>query len=251
MYYLVVILACISHVTIAQAKSYASSAFIQSASPNIILGSNFHSSTSSAQNGNRANTKTIYSKKVPGVNPTFGRNGIPLMAKKKKDTTVGKGSKVQVKLLKHVAGTGQAGEIIMVAPAFFTNKLQKTGSAKRISDEEVQKEMAEKDSLTKEQKANAMVVKKKLEEMKMSFSKKAGDEGHLFGSVGFKVILAELKKEFPQGCLDGKQVKITEIKNSDGKKVRGGDIKEVGEYSVSVSLLKDVSAKLELSVGKK
>ena len=77
------------------------------------------------------------------------------MAKKKKDTTVGKGSKVQVKLLKHVAGTGQAGEIIMVAPAFFTNKLQKTGSAKRISDEEVQKEMAEKDSLTKEQKANA------------------------------------------------------------------------------------------------
>ena len=78
---------------------------------------------------------------VQGASPTFKRDGLPLYAKKKKkDTTVGKSGKIQVKLLKYVAGTGSAGEVIMVAPAFFANKLQKTGSAVRISDDDVEKE---------------------------------------------------------------------------------------------------------------
>lgn len=233
------------------ADSFSASAFIQPASPTNVFDT--HHNLASLQSRQQQqlhlnpHIKSSFGTKANGINPQFGRNGVPLFAKKKKDTTTGKGGKVQVKLLKHVAGTGKAGDVIMVAPAFFTNKLQKTKSAIRISDGEVEKELAEKDCLEKEQKGNATSVKNKLEEMKVSLRKKAGPNGHLFGGVGYKTILSEIKKDFPQGCLDGKQVKITEIKMSDGKKLRG-DIKEIGEYSVNISLMKGITASLELSV---
>ena len=235
------------------ADSYSTSAFIQPASPTNVFDT--HHNIAAIQNRQQQqklhrnpHISSSFGTKTIGINPQFGRNGVPLLfAKKKKDTTVGKGNKIQVKLLKHIAGTGQAGDVIMVAPAFFTNKLQKTKSAVRITDEEVAKERAEKDSFDKEQKENATIVKQKLEEMKVSFPKKAGPNGHLFGGVGYRSILDEIKKDFPKGCLDGKHVKITEIKMSDGKKLRG-DIKEVGEYSVNISLMKGITASLELSV---
>lgn len=229
------------------ADTYTSSAFIQSASPTVIIDTRNHKSVTNLNKYSpqpQQNMKIFNGRLVTGVKPTF--DGIALFAHKK-DTTVGKGGKVQVKLLKHVAGTGHAGDVIMVAPAFFTNKLQKTGSAVRITDEEVAKENTEKMTEEKEQKENALVVKNKLENMKISLSKKAGPDGHLFGGVNYKMILSELKKEFPQGCLDGKHIKITEVKADDGKKLRG-DIKETGNYKVNISLHRDVSASLQLSV---
>ena len=237
-------------------ESYKSSAFIQSASPTIVLNTggkvqHVHNLKNKLPINNVAVANTHV---ITGIKPSFGagvRHGTSstssLYAKKKKDSTVAKGGKIQVKLLKHVAGTGQAGDVIMVAPAFFTNKLQKTGSAVRISDEEVEKENAKQSLHDKEEKANAAVVKEKLENMEISLSKKAGPDGHLFGGVGYRTIMTELKHEFPQGCLDGKQVKITQIKNSEGKKLRG-DIKEVGEYAVTVNLMKEISAALNLKV---
>mmetsp|Transcript_4837 Transcript_4837/g.6261 ORF Transcript_4837/g.6261 Transcript_4837/m.6261 type:complete len:250 (+) Transcript_4837:126-875(+) len=231
-------LASATMISASDSSSYTSSAFIQAASPN-------NSITKSVIKTKAG--RIIAGRQVAGVHPSFGQDGVTLFAKKKKDTTVGKGGKVQVKLVKHVAGTGQAGDIIMVAPAFFTNKLQKTGSAIRITDEEVAKEAEKQASHEKELKANASDVKHKLEEMKFSITKKAGPDGHLFGGVGMKLIMTELKKEFPQGCLDGKQVKITQIKDGDGKKLQH-DIKEVGDYSLTISLLKGVAANLDLSV---
>lgn len=59
--------------------------------------------------------------------------------------------------------------------------------------------------------------------------------------------MSELKKHFPKGTLDGKQVKVTAVKTKDGKKV-GNDIKEVGEYEAQISLLKGVSSKIAVSV---
>lgn len=239
----------------------STSAFIQSASPTIVIDTRRRgrsdNNNNSVRNENSQNnimntnpfTTNTFSngKKIAGINPTFGRNGIPLFAKKKKDSTVGKGGKVQVKLLKHVPGTGHIGEVVMVAPAFFTNKLQKTGLAVRITDEEVKKQQAEQMAIEKEQTETAMVIKEKLDETKLSLTKKAGPEGHLFGGVGYKMILEELKKDFPKGCLDGKHIKITEMLKSDGKKLRG-DIKEIGEYSAKISLLKGISAGVAITV---
>lgn len=244
-------------------QSYSNSAFIQSASPSIIIDKRHHSNHQrlfQPKNINNSNINISNGNTINGINPSFGHvNGhvhahvhgmssMPLYARKKKDTTVGKGGKIQVKLLKHIAGTGSAGDVIMVAPAFFQNKLQKTQSAVRISDAEVAAEALEKAACDKEARENATAVKEKVEGMDFVLMKKAGPDGHLFGGIGFKLIMKELKKEFPQGCLDGKQVKITQIKDGEGKKLRG-DIKETGEYEVTLALLKGVSADLKLTVG--
>lgn len=183
---------------------------------------------------------------LPGSSPVFIRNKVLLHAKKK-DPTAPKGGKIQVKLTKHVPGTGIAGDIIKVAPAFFLNKLQKTGSAVRISDEEVEKEKAEKQQQKDEAKALAMDMKAKLEAMEITMAKTAGEDGKLFGGIGYKAIMDELKKEFPKGCLDAKYIKITQIKNANGE-VEKHDIKSTGDYVATISLLKDVSSEFKLSV---
>ena len=185
---------------------------------------------------------------LSGASPTIGRNGFPLFGKKKsKDTTAGKSGKIQVKLLKHVAGTGSAGEVIMVAPSFFANKLQKSGSAVRITDEDAQKESEEKAQKEKEEKAVANDLKEKIDQLTLSLAKKSGPDGQLFGGINYKAILTSLKQDFPQGCLDAKYIKITGIKDSDGK-VMKHDIKAVGDYTATISLLKGVSADFKVVV---
>lgn len=187
---------------------------------------------------------------VQGASPTFKRNGLPLYAKKKKkDTTVGKSGKIQVKLLKYVAGTGSAGEVIMVAPAFFANKLQKTGSAVRISDDDVEKESEVQKQKDDEATSLANDLKEKLDGKTLTLAKKAGPDGQLFGGIGYKLILSELKKDFPKGCLDAKYIKMTSIKDDgDDGKVLKHDIKTIGEYTATISLLKGVSADFQVVV---
>jgi ribosomal protein L9 len=195
-------------------------------------------------------TTSSYSKVrlIHGASPTIGRSGGPLLfAKKSKDTTVGKGGKIQVKLLKHVAGTGSAGDVIKVAPAFFMNKLQKTGSAVRITDEEVEKECAEKAQQDKEARESAHQLKEKIDAMTLVLSKKAGPDGQLFGGIGYKAIFSELEKEFPKGALGAKYIKITSVKDDKGELLTH-DIKSVGDYKVTISLLKDVAADFGLTV---
>lgn len=176
----------------------------------------------------------------------FLRERVQLYSKKK-DSTISKGGKIQVKLTKHVPGTGSAGDIIMVAPAFFLNKLQKTGSAVRITDDEVAKEQAEKKQHEKEAKELALDLKSKLEVMQITMAKTAGADGKLFGGIGYKAIMEELKKRFPQGCLDAKFIKIHEIKN-DQNEIEKHDIKCVGDYVATISLSKDISAQFKLSI---
>jgi hypothetical protein len=84
-----------------------------------------------------------------------------LFGKKKKKKGGGDGgsatTKIQVKLLQHIAGTGQAGDVILVNPIFFANKLRPQKLARIITDEEVQKDIDVKqmqsDELLKQAKA--------------------------------------------------------------------------------------------------
>jgi large subunit ribosomal protein L9 len=146
-----------------------------------------------------------------------------------------------------VAGPGSVGDIVMVAPAFFLNKLQKTGRAVRITDEQVEKECAVKQQQDKEAKENANYLKDKLETMTLVMSKKAGPDGHLFGGVGYKAIFSELEKQFPKDTLGAKYIKITGVKDENGE-LLDHDIKSIGEYTVTIALLKDISADFRLTV---
>eukprot|EP00586_Coscinodiscus_wailesii_P011159 CAMPEP_0172495894 /NCGR_PEP_ID=MMETSP1066-20121228/79676_1 /TAXON_ID=671091 /ORGANISM="Coscinodiscus wailesii, Strain CCMP2513" /LENGTH=176 /DNA_ID=CAMNT_0013267899 /DNA_START=313 /DNA_END=843 /DNA_ORIENTATION=- len=159
-----------------------------------------------------------------------------------------KGGKVQVKLLKNIPGTGVIGDVIMVTPAFFENKLKKTQSAVRISDEEVSKE---KETRAKKQKAEletANDMKDHLTDYELVLKRKAGPEGHLFGGVGKKVILEELRSGFPKGALDGKSVKISKIKDAESGEEVKQDIKEIGVFTATISLLSDIKADFSVTV---
>eukprot|EP00558_Chaetoceros_sp_UNC1202_P006011 CAMPEP_0197233722 /NCGR_PEP_ID=MMETSP1429-20130617/1717_1 /TAXON_ID=49237 /ORGANISM="Chaetoceros sp., Strain UNC1202" /LENGTH=242 /DNA_ID=CAMNT_0042692027 /DNA_START=38 /DNA_END=766 /DNA_ORIENTATION=+ len=221
--------------------AYTSTAFVTPASQTTTIHEATHHS--------KSNQSFRPTHLVPRASPTVGRNGrFPPLFGKKKDTTLGKGGKIQVKLLKHIAGTGSAGEVIMVAPAFFQNKLQRSGSAVRISDDEVAKETAEKEQRDKEASDIATDLKEKIEGMSLSLSRKAGPDGQLFGGIGYKLILGELKKNFPKGALDAKYIKIASIKDEDDKNLKH-DIKVVGEYTGTISLLKGgVSADFKISI---
>lgn len=182
----------------------------------------------------------------------FYSAGSPLMlASKKASSHVGasssKGGKVQVKLLKYVEGTGSIGDIVLVAPAFFENKLKRTKSAILISDEEVQTEKLNLERSKKEQMQQALDMQCKIKETIINFSKKAGPEGHLFGGVGRKDILEELRRKFPLGTLEGKHIKVISLKRLDGEEIKA-DIKDTGSYLAMVSLLVDVNAEFRVEV---
>lgn len=225
---------------------YKTTAFVPPASPNVVVNQPQHASST-------VTSSFIQTRFVAGVAPTVGRTDGPittttaLFAKKKKDTTKGKGGKIQVKLLKFVDGTGSVGDVIMVAPAFFQNKLAKTNSAIRITDEQVAVELAEKTEHDSEEMDQALSMKTKIETKTLALSKKAGPDGHLFGGIGLKALLSELKNEFPKGALDAKHIKITSVKDEDEKKLKH-DIKELGSYAVTIALLKGVSADFQVDV---
>mmetsp|Transcript_33035 Transcript_33035/g.97467 ORF Transcript_33035/g.97467 Transcript_33035/m.97467 type:complete len:241 (+) Transcript_33035:40-762(+) len=171
-----------------------------------------------------------------------------LLAKKKKKVAAAASSKIQVKMLKHVEGTGHLGEVVMVTPAFFNNKLRPSGAAEKISDEAVAAEQKEKDEKRRQVLEAAKDAQSKVTDMEISLTMKAGPEGHLFGSVGHKTILKELQSKFPKGAL-GKKVKISSIKDEEGNEI-SGDVKDLGTYTARIELLKDVEAKFTVTISK-
>ena len=166
---------------------------------------------------------------------------------KKKGAGTAATKKIKVKLTKHVAGSGQAGDVIQVTPAFFNNKLRPTNSAVFITDEEVEKERIIEDQKETETKEKATELQAKLSEAKLTIARKAGPDGQLFGGIGAKIVMSELMKLGDEDFLSQKNVKITELLDENGKKIRG-DIKHTGEFAARVALTRDISAKFELLV---
>jgi ribosomal protein L9 len=157
--------------------------------------------------------------------------------------------KIQVKLLKYVAGIGQKGDIVRVSPSVLNNLLRPSQAAQVITDEEVQKELADAAAHDREIDRSATLLKKEIEEMTLSIARKAGPDGKLFGGIGPKVIIDELKSNLGSSAslLDSKGVKILSIVDADGVKVQG-DVKRVGPFGATIALTKDISAKLQAEV---
>jgi large subunit ribosomal protein L9 len=176
---------------------------------------------------------------------------LPLAARKKAATASPASKKIQVKLLKYVAGTGQAGDVVLVTPPFFNNKLRPTKLAELISDEQVQQERAATAAMLRELEATATVLKKALEEDgPLVLRRKAGPDGRLFGGIGPKLLMEEFKKATSpseKDFFDSKGVKVTALMDEDGKKIRG-DIKHTGSFQASLSLTKNIMASVNIEV---
>lgn len=181
---------------------------------------------------------------IPPANPPAD---ISLSAKKKSSAPPAS-KKIQVKLLKHVAGTGQAGEVVMVTPPFFNNKLRPTKSAELITDEQVELEKAEAALAEEERQSRAASLKEQIEGAPLLLTRKAGPDGQLFGGIGAKNIIDELKSSTgADDFLGRKDVKITALVDGDGKKMRG-DIKHTGLFKASLSLTQAITATVTIQV---
>lgn len=189
----------------------------------------------------RPNSQDLSSRTRIG-NPAVG--SATQLASKKKSAA---GAKIQVKMLKYVAGTGIVGQVIQVTPAFYHNKLLPTKSAELISNEEMKLEQAQVAAEEKETREKANELKEKLSGITLQIKRTAGPDGHLFGGIGPKAIVDELKMMIVDDFLDQKGVKVMAITDEDGSKLRG-DIKHTGKFSAGISLTKDISAKIEVVV---
>ena len=195
---------------------------------------------------------------IPPANPPPQRSSVATadnvnnsntaLSAKKKTAAPAASKKIQVKLLKHVAGTGQAGDVVLVTPPFFNNKLRPTKSATLISDEQVKMEKDEAALAEKERQTKAAAIKEQVEGSALVVTRKAGPDGQLFGGIGAKIIMEELKASTGESdFLDSKPVKITQLMDDNGKKMRG-DIKHTGSFTANLSLMKDVVAKVAIEV---
>lgn len=144
---------------------------------------------------------------------------------------------MEVILKEDVANLGLRGEVVKVADGYGRNYLLPRKLAMQATEEnkaiiEQMKAAAERRSAT--EKAQAEVLVTKLESVALSFTRKAGEQGHLFGSVTSSDVAAEL---------------ATHGFDVDRRKIQLGEpLKVLGDYTVAIRLHRDVTARVRVKV---
>lgn len=141
-------------------------------------------------------------------------------------------------LLQKISNLGDLGDQVTVKSGYGRNFLVPTGKAVLATPEK----LAEFEGLRAELEAKAgeglsLAEKRRdsIEELAISITQKAGEEGKLFGSVG-TLDIAEAASEA------GVPVEKSEIRLSDGT------LRHTGDFEIDVQLHTDVVAKLKLSI---
>lgn len=144
---------------------------------------------------------------------------------------------MEVILKEDVANLGFRGEVVKVADGYARNYLLPRKLAMQATDTnkaviEQMKTSAARRSAG--EKAKAEEFAGKLDAVALTFTRKVGEAGHLFGSVTSADIAAELATQ-------GIEV--------DRRKIQLGEpLKSVGEFTVAVRLHREVTAHLKVKV---
>jgi large subunit ribosomal protein L9 len=132
---------------------------------------------------------------------------------------------------------GQRGEVVNVAPGYARNFLLPkrlavvaNASNKKIVDQEREAHLRREAKLQSE----AADLAKLLSAVTVTITQKAGEEGHLFGSVNPKDIAEALEKQ--NYTIDRRKIQLAD------------PIKQVGEYKIPVKLHMDVTAEITVIV---
>jgi large subunit ribosomal protein L9 len=144
---------------------------------------------------------------------------------------------MEVILKEDVPNLGLRGEVVKVADGFGRNYLlprkmamQATAANKAVIEQ--MKAAAERRSATEKAQAQELVTK--LDPIVLSFTRRSGEAGHLFGSVTSADIAAEL---------------ATQGYEIDRRKIQLGEpLKSLGEFKVAIRLHRDVTARVTVKV---
>ncbi len=145
---------------------------------------------------------------------------------------------MQIILLEKIAKLGSLGSIVNVKPGYARNYLIPQGKARRATERVIAEFEAQRVELEKKQAeilAAASAQATKLEGLLIQISQKSGVDGKLFGSVTNANIAEELRKQ--DFSVDKAAIRMPE-----------GQIKQVGDYTVTVALHSEVSAQITDSV---
>ncbi|MEQ1815673.1 MAG: 50S ribosomal protein L9 [Nitrosomonas sp.] len=145
---------------------------------------------------------------------------------------------MQIILMEKVANLGQLGDIVNVKSGFARNYLIPQGKAKRATEQaiaEFQSKRAELEKVQAAALAAAQAMAAKLDGLLVQISQKAGSDGKLFGSVTNANIAEALAGQ-------GFAIERAMIRMPNGQ------LKQVGDYPLTISLHSDVSAHITVSV---
>lgn len=145
---------------------------------------------------------------------------------------------MRIILIKDVKKQGKSGDILNVKDGYGTFLINKgeavlatQNSVDRLNKENKEKEKNEQNNIKK-----CEEIKKKLENLKVSFKVKTGEQDRVFGSISPKQIVEELKKKGYD--IDKKQIKID------------NSISSLGFHNVDIELHKKVIATLKIELTK-
>jgi large subunit ribosomal protein L9 len=144
---------------------------------------------------------------------------------------------MEVILKEDVVNLGIRGDVVKVADGYGRNFLlprklamQATLANKAVIDQ--MKHAAARRSATEKAQAEELVTK--LEPVALSFTRKSGEAGHLFGSVTSSDIAAELEtKGF---AVDRRKIQLAE------------PLKSLGDFTVAIKLHREVTAHVKVTV---
>jgi large subunit ribosomal protein L9 len=144
---------------------------------------------------------------------------------------------MEVILKEDVANLGHRGDVVKVADGYGRNfllprklALQATLANKAVIEQ--MKSAAARRSASEKAQAEELVTR--LEPLVLSFTRKSGEAGHLFGSVTSADIAADLATKGFE--VDRRKIQLDE------------PLKSLGDFSVAIKLYRDVTAQLKVKV---
>ncbi len=144
---------------------------------------------------------------------------------------------VEVILTEDISTLGNAGEVVRVRPGYARNYLLPQGKAMlatkgRVRELEHKRRVIE-EKIRKEVGGHELVAKR-LEQTELEFQVRAGEEGKLFGSITNADIAGRLGEQGIE--LDRRKIELIE------------PIKQLGEYTVTLKLHREVSTQIRVKV---
>lgn len=145
---------------------------------------------------------------------------------------------MKVILLDNIKGVGKKDQIINAADGYARNYLLPKKLAVEANNENMSKLKAKEDSNKYKkdlEKQEAEAIAKKLKDIVLTITVKAGDNGKIFGGVTSKEISEELNKQY-KIAIDKKKITMQQT------------IKTLGVFNVEIKIFEGVIGKLKVEV---